>query len=578
MIAPEAIRLQVARILATGTFVRSRRMGRLLRFVVERALEGRGGELKEYLLAVEVFDKEASFDPRIDPLVRVEARRLRSKLRKYYETEGPRDPVRIDLPTGGYVPVFGPAEKAPAPPDKRSIAVLPFANRSAEAGAEYFSDGLTEELIRALTKVEGLRVVAPGSAFQFRGPGHDLRQIGRQLGVGAVLQGAVRTAAARLRVSAQLVQVSDGSYLWAETYERPLADVFAIQDEISRAIVDTLRIRLASDRRRPLVRRYSDNLPAYNLYLKGRHQAGRRTREGLENGIGFFQQALKLDPQHAPACAGLADCYALLCDYGMHPASQMWPRAREAALRALELDDGLAEAETSLAYVHCVFEWQWASALLGFQRALELNPGYAETHHWYGYNCLTPLGRLDEALAHLERAQQLDPLSLIIGTSLAGILLMRREYDQAAEQCRKTLHLDAGFYKAYTGLGRAHFESGRYLEAVRCFEKAWDLSGGALYIRGSLGRSYAMAGQKGKARRLLTELRQAARKQHVPSLAFASIHLGLGETDQAFQWLEKAVETREGAAVFLNVYPAWEPLRPDPRFAVLVRKMGLPER
>ena len=592
-ILPAHLRSHLEKILSSAGFAHSQRMSRFLRFAVEQTMQGRGDKIKEYLVGVEVFDKEPSYDPQIDPIVRVEARRLRSKLKRYYETDGREDALRIDFPKGSYVPVFQERNSAD-PPEIKTIAVLPFVNRSPDPENEYFSDGLTEELIRALTKIEGLRVVAPGTAFQFKGKSQDVQQIGEQLHVSAVLQGSVRRAGTRLRVTAQLISVRDGCYLWSETYERELQDVFVIQDEISRAIVNTLRLQLAAGRQTPLVRRYSDNLEVYSIYLKGRHYFNRRTEEGFKKSVECFEQALVADPHYAPAYAGIADAYSLLAEYGFQVPDQAMPKARAAALRALEIDDGLAEAEVSLAFVYTTYEWKFEEADRHYRRALELNPGYAEAHHWYGYDHLAILGRLDEAMAHVELAHQLDPLSMIISASLGGIFLMRREYDRAIEQYRKTLALDPGFYKAYTGLGRSYFQKGMYDEAVRYFRKgrvlsAWNrgpsfsdsrlklgTEGGALYTAGGLGQSYAMAGETETARHLVSEMERLREDGlYVQATSIALIYVGLGDADKAFHWLDKACTEREASVLFISVYPAWDALRSDPRFVALLRRIGI---
>ena len=563
-------REQLEKILSSKAFAPSERMRRFLRFAVEQAREGKGEGLKEYRIGLEVFDKGASFDPRIDPIVRVEARRLRAKLKRYYEAEGKDDSIRVEFPTGSYAPVV--RERPPGtPPGERTIVVLPFENRSANPEDEYFSDGLTDELIHALTNVVGLRVVARASAFQLKGKGSDLREIGEKLGVTAVLEGSVRRSGNRLRVTAQLVNVGDGCYLWSETYEREMRDLFAIQDEISRAIVETLRVRLGGPAG-PAERR-SENLEVYHLYLKGRHHWLQRTRHGLEKGIGYYQQAIDRDAGYAPAWAGLAASWGMLAGYGIALPKQTMPRAKQAAMRALELDPRSAEAETSLAYVLAAYEWKWEEAGRHYQRALELNPRDSDTLHWYGYDYLAPLGRLDEALTALEAALRLDPLCLILNASLGSLWLMRREYGRAIEQFHKTLALDPNFFKAYMGLGRAYLLQGMYQEAVESFRKGQALSGG--YTSGGLGQAYALAGQRGLAWRMLKRLLELSKKTYVQSIAIAMIYVGLGDADQAFHWLEKALGDRETPLVYVKTYPAYDPIREDPRFLALLRRMGL---
>ena len=563
-------REQLAKILSSKAFAPSGRMSRFLRFTVEQALEGKAEDLKEYRLGLEVFDKDASFDPRIDPIVRVEARRLRAKLKRYYETEGKDDPVQVEFPTGGYAPVFR-DRPAGAGTGERTIVVLPFENRSASPEDEYFSDGLTDELIHALTKVEGLRVVARASAFQFKGKGGDLREIGEKLGVTAVLEGSVRRSGNRLRVTAQLVNVADGCYLWSETYEREMRDLFAIQDEISRAIVETLRVRLAGPPA-PVERR-SEDLEVYHLYLKGRHYWLQRTRDGLEKSIEQFEQAIDRDSSYAPAWAGLAASWGMLGGYGIARPQETMPRAKRAAMRALELNPNLGEAEASLAYVLSAYEWKWEEAGRHYRRALEMNPRDSDTLHWYGYDYLAPLGRLDEGQEALEEALRADPLCLIINYSLGALWLMRREYDRAIEQFHKTLALDPNFFKAYMGLGRAYLQKKMYPEAVESFRKGQALSGG--YTSGGLGQAYALAGQRGLAWQMVKRLIALSKKTYVQSMAVAMIYVGLGEADQAFQWLEKACQDRETPMVYVKTYPAFDPIREDPRFVALLQRMGL---
>ena len=374
-LSAESVRTQLRKILSSSTFARSERLARFLTFTVEQTLGGRGENLKEFVIGVEVFDKNEKYDPRMDPIVRVEARRLREKLRKYYETEGHDDALYIDFPTGAYVPLVKTREaagvsKPAATRAENAIAVLPFVNLSSEQENEYFSDGLTEELINALTKVEGLRVVAWSSAFQLKGKARDIRRIAEQLRVRAVLEGSVRRTADRLRITAQLVDTTDGHYLWSETYERAIKDVFSIQDEISSAIVGALRIKLTGSAGRSLITRYTENLQAYHLYLKGRFYWNKRTEEDFYKALGFFEQAIQIDPNYAPAYAGMADSYIMLGEHGSVPALSIMRKARATASRALEIDPSLAEAHVSLGSVAGLYEWNWRESEQHFRRAL----------------------------------------------------------------------------------------------------------------------------------------------------------------------------------------------------------------
>jgi TolB-like protein len=405
-----AIRQQVEKILAHGLFTRSDRMGRFLRLAVEWTLAGRAAELKEYLLGVEVFDRKPSYDPRIDPIVRVEARRLRSKLKAYYEGDGRSDEIVIEFVKGSYIPQIragAPAAAAPPPtqraePGVVATAVLPFTNLSPDPDNEYFSDGLTEELIHALTKLPGMRVVAWNTAAQLRGRQQDIGAIRRQLQVENVLTGSVRIAGSDLRVRAQLIDAASGVYLWSETFDRQMQDVFAIQEEIARAIVRTLRVQFAGKPERALAGRGRTNVSSYDWYLKGRYLHHRRTPEHMAQSIQCFENALAADENSALAHAGLADAYSLIMDYGlMSPANGMTP-AKNNAERAIALDPDLAEPYVSLAYIRGMYEWDWPEAERLYLRSIELNPGYAPAHHWLGCDHYAPLGRFDEAVSRDE--------------------------------------------------------------------------------------------------------------------------------------------------------------------------------
>lgn len=617
----EAIQAQLRKILASESFLRAERLSRFLRFTAEQVMRGQGNKLKEYVIGVEVFERQGSFDPRIDAVVRVEARRLRSKLQEYYRSAGRDDPVWIDLPKGSYVPVFQKRRPSREPSATRatfrrswktiagaaallvvavaaawwlagrsgrgeraasravpggelaSIAVLPFADLSPQKDQEYFCDGMTDELISALTKVEGLRVLSRTSAFQFKGKQDDLRQIGEQLRVGTVLRGSVRKEGNRLRITAQLIQVADGRYLWSETYEREMKDLFAVQDAISRALAQKLRVQLVGEQRR-LFNPHTENLEAYNLYLQGRYHWNQRTEKGLQRSVEYFEQAIARDRRFTLAYAGLADSHALLASYGVLPPREVMPKAKAAATRALEIDDTLGEAHASLGFVRSFYDWDWAGAEQEYRRAMQLNPGYATAHHWYsGY--LRAVGRLPEALAAIRRAQELDPLSPAIGRDLGRVLLSLRRPDQAIEQYRKTLELDPNFPSGYLHLGMAYEQKSMYEEAVAAGQKARDLPGGNPLILAGLGHSYALWGKKDKARELLGELKELSRQRYVPAFDMALVHIGLDDKDRAFEWLEKACQERDGWLVWLKADPLFDSLRSDPRFAALLKKLGL---
>lgn len=573
-----AIRRQLEKIAAHGLFARSERMVRFLRLAVERTLEGKADELKEYLIGVEVFDRPSSYDPRVDPIVRVEARRLRSKLKAYYAGDGNNDPVRIEFRTGSYAPqirMLGDGSAA-SRPDIHTIAVLPFANLSASAENDYFSDGLTEELIHALTRLRGMRVVAWNSAARLRGVEQDIQEVRRQLQVANVLTGSVRIAGPSLRVRAQLIDIATGVYLWSETFDRPMQDVFAIQEEIARNIVRTLRLQLSSGAEAALLARPHTSVSSYDYYLKGRYHLHRRTPDDLARGLQYFEAAVAVDPDSALAHAGLADAYVLLVDYGLlHPTKGV-PKVRAAATRAIELDPTLADAYPSLAVIRAHWDREWQDAEDLYRKAIGLNPGCATAHHWLATDFLAVVGRLDEGELELEIALQLDPLSSIIHEGRASFSIWRRQYDEAVRRYCEIREFDPTFYKAYTGLGRVYALQGKYTDALAMLEKGRALAGDVPNILGAMGEIFALSGDTASARRILAELTARALDSYVPSTCFARVHSGLGEVERALDWLEKGCEQRELPMAMLKIHPVYDPLRDEPRFRAVVERMRFP--
>ena len=574
-----AIRQQLEKILSSGLFLRSERMVRFLRLAVERTLDGRPEELKEYLVGVEVFDRKPDYDPRVDPIVRVEARRLRSKLKAYYEREGRDDAIVIEFVAGSYAPRI--RERAPASVAVKpaagllTLAVLPLANLSASPEDEYFSDGMTEELIHALTKVPGMRVVAWNTALQWSARQQDRTAIREQLQVDALVTGSVRIAGPSLRVRAQMIDTASGVYLWSETFDRQMQDVFAIQEEIARNIVRTLRDQLALGAETALAGRSRSSLSAYDYYLKGRYYWHRRTPDDLARGIRYFEAAIAADANYAPAYAGLADGYALQVDYGVVRSAEGMPKVKAAASRAVELDPELAEAYVSLALYHSHYERDWTRAGQLYREALRLNPGYATTHHWMATDYFVVLGRFDEALAAIDVARQLDPLSSIIHEGCGYIRMLMRQYDRALEEYRRLVEAHPTFFKGYTSMGRAYSLQGKYLDAVAMLEKGRSLGGDIPSILGALGQVYALAGEKQRARELLAQLGEKARTAFVTSTCFAIIHIGLGELSTALDWLEKGCERRDPSLTVLKVHPIYDPLRRKARFRALLKRLGL---
>ncbi len=458
-----------------------------------------------------------------------------------------------------------------------SIAVLPFANLSADQEQEYFCDGMAEDIINALTQVEGLRVVARTSAFAFKGKHQDIRQIGKELSVNSVLEGSVRKSGNRLRITAQLINVADGYHLWSEKFDRDLADVFAIQDEISLAIVEKLKIRLLGDEKEKMLKRYTQNLEAYDLYLKGRYHWNRRTPESIKKAMAHFEQVIEKDPDYALAYAGLADCYSMLAQVFVIPPKEAFPKARELAKKALEIDETLAEAHTSLAYVLWSYDWDWIGMEREFRRAIELNPNYATAHQWFAM-ALAPLGRTSEAIQEIKKALELDPLSLIINTSAGFVYVYSGQEEKALKQVEKILDMDPTFDFAHLISALVGERRKRYGEAVERYLKGVTLAGFVSQQELTALRDvYSSSGWTGYLRKRLEILQQKANEGYELHYEIASLHARLDDTKKAIESLEKAYEKRDKGLTGLLIDDAFDELRTEPGFVEIVKKMRFPE-
>jgi len=458
-----------------------------------------------------------------------------------------------------------------------SIAVLPFKDLSTGQDQAYFCEGIAEDLISALTKLENLRVVARTSSFAFKDKDEDQIDIGRKLGVRTLLTGSVRKADNRLRITAQLVGVEDGYHLWSERYDREISDIFAIQDEISHAIVTSLEIELTDREKAPLVGRRTDNLKAYNLYLLGRYYLGQRTPEGFQKALQSFGDAIDEDPNFALTYVGIADCYNLLGFYDILPADEVFPRAKAAAQRALEIDQTLGEAYASLAHAVEFHDWDWAAAESTFVRAIELNPGYAFAHQCHA-EFLSAMGRHQEAGPEYELARRLDPLSPAISSNIAGSFFMAREYDRALEEYRKALELDPNFVATHYFLGYVKAYLGADEEALAEMQKAAYLAGDTTpTIATGFGYIHAMAGRQEEVEAIFNKLDELSGHRHISPYGMTLIYIALGRKEEAFKWLERAYQEHDPWLVFLKVNPLLDDLRPDVRFAELLKKMNLDE-
>jgi serine/threonine protein kinase/tetratricopeptide (TPR) repeat protein len=459
--------------------------------------------------------------------------------------------------------------------EETSIVVLPFASMSADPDNEYFADGVTEDIINALTELEQLRVVSRTSAFAYKHKDLDVRKLGEELNVDLVMEGSVRRAGSRLRITAQLITVADGCHLWSERYDREMTDVFAIQDEIARAVVEALKIKLAVRADAPLVKPHTDNLDAYTLYLKGRYFLGQRG-ESLTRALDCFTKAVEQDASYGLAHAGIADAYSLLAWYGFMAPADAMPRAKAAAMTALGIDDTLPEAHASLAYVRMHFDWDWAGAEDAFRRAMALSRNQATTRQWFS-EYLTAVGRVEDALREAQKAQVLEPLNLIVTTRLGDAWYCVHHYDRAVHECRKAVEMDPAFVPAHLWLGLSQLSKGDRDEAVRTLERARSLPGaGPSLMLAALGLAYGVCGRTEAAELVLSELLALASGRHVSALHIALVYLGLGQTDQVFDWLHKACDERATLLVRVKADPLFDRIRTDPRFKDLLSRMNFP--
>jgi TolB-like protein/DNA-binding winged helix-turn-helix (wHTH) protein/Tfp pilus assembly protein PilF len=456
----------------------------------------------------------------------------------------------------------------------RSLAVLPLDNLSGDASQNYFADGMTDELITDLAQISALRVISRTSVMVYKGARKPLPQIARELNVDAVVEGTVLRAGDQVRITAQLIEASTDKHLWSQSYEGDLRDTLTLQKKVAGAIADQIRINLTSQEQAALKSVKVVNPAAYESYLKGRYFWNKRTADGLKAALAYFNQAIEEDPKYAQAYSGLADTYALLGDwqYAVMTPKEAFPKAKAAAIKALELDGALGEAHNSLAFVLDGFDWDLDSGGKEFRRAIELNPGYATAHHWYAWH-LTLLGRYDEAIAEMRKAENLDPLSLIINADLAELLVLTHSYDESIRQSRKTIEMDPNFALAHNQLGQGYLQKQMYDEAVAEMRKAVQLSGGSPTCIANLARAYVASGKRSEALKLLGELKKRSSPGYSNASEIAMIYTSLADRDQAMDWLEKGYEERFNPGVLLR--PGFAPLHSDSRFQNLVKRVGL---
>jgi len=457
--------------------------------------------------------------------------------------------------------------------DARRIVILPFANISPDIADEYFADGMTDELIAVLSKIGSLRVVARTSAMRFKGEKATANRIGQELKVGSLIEGSVRKSKNRVRITVQLVDTQSEEQLWTETYDRDLQDIFSVQSDIAQQVASALELRLGVRENSALLQQQTQNPEAYSLYLKGRNRWNLRSENEINRAIKYFEEAIGRDPGYALAYAGLADCYSILGYYGFRRSTAVLPRAKELAEKALSLNDSLAEAHASLGEILMQYYFDWKRAGSELDRAIELNPSYATAHFWRATHYMA-LGRIDESLAQVRKAVELDPLSMIILTNAARDLYLAGRYDESIDQYRRSLQVDHDFPIAHKGLAEVYTQKGMHEEALREIERAILLSERSIFILDDLGYVYACAGKLEEARKVLEDLDGLATDQYVSSYGRAVIHAALGEKEIAMAWLEKAYEERS-FLVYIKVDPAFDVLRKEEKFARLLDKMGL---
>jgi TolB-like protein/Flp pilus assembly protein TadD len=549
---PEAVRLALEQVVTSAQFRQADSQAKLLRYTVEAALADPTVALKEYTVAVEALGRPASFDPRSDSIVRVLARKLRENLARYYEHEGRQDAVRFEHSRGSYLPridvTSGDTETRP-----RTIAVLPFLNLSADHGAGYFSDGLTEELMFLLSRTATLRVVARTSCFRFKGSAEDAREIGRRLGAELLVEGGVRLEGDRLRVTARLVGAADGLDVWSDRYARTLGDTLSVQEEIAAAIAGALRVQAGP-------RLPAPDREAHTLYLKGRYFWNQRTEEGFRHALDFFRATIQRDPAMARAHAGIAETHILMTAHGVAEPLAVMPAAREAARKALATDPELAAARSSLAAIH-MWEQDVRAAEREWLRAIRSDPAYATAHHWYAVVGLVPQRRFDEAIAVIREAERLDPLSVPIASDVAFALYWSRRYDEAIEQYRRALSLNRWFYRAHFGLGRVYAATQHYPQAIEaCITGRRLCDGGAFLAQllGTLGFSYAAAGEVERAHGVLEELRAIVPTNSVAEYEMGLVHGALGQWTEAAGCIEAARARRTFWVAWLGIEPLYD--------------------
>ena len=571
------VQQQLDRILGSATFRQVDRLRRFLKFVVQESIAGRQDELKEYVVGIQVFGKEASFDPRSDPVVRVQARRLRARLVRYYTEEGQADEVVIDLPKGGYSPVFTRREAgvqrrrtlSSAVVNRNTACVLSYDDHSADGNLGYFCKGLRDEIITRLSSLSNLRVLAWDG---------DTSEHGVQPGTSeaaVVVTGSVRASGDAVRVTTQFLDGATGCYLWSASIDGTAGDVFGTQERVAAAVAEKLGSQLVELSTPGSRGPGTVNLAAYNLYLQGRYHLSQRTEEGLRKAVEFFEKSLAEDAEYGRANAGLSDAYALLAHYGVLGPADVWTKVASTAASAVMLDGTSAEAHTSLAHAKATQDWDWLAAEQGFRRAMALDPRYATAPHWYSTTVLVPTGRLDDAVSRMLLAQSLDPVSTIIARDVAVMYYYKREFDVALEQCDNAIELNPHFPPTYMTLAFVQELRHELDESEAALERAVSLARQSPRTLAALGRLFAITGRRRQATKVLHDLEAIAKERYVAPFEFACLHFSLGHIDESCEWFAKSVDDRNFELLAIKADPRFESLRMHPRLAPLVARVGV---
>lgn len=576
--------LYLEKVLNSSIFRRSNRISRFLRYLVSQTLEVPAEVPKEYALGMEVFDRASDYDPRLDPIVRVEARRLRAKLQEYYETEGTLDRLRISMPNRGYKLKFVRNEERTEPIislaspvlNAGSTAVLPLIAVDQDRKSRRFAEGLTDELAFQLSARAGLKIVARTSTFQFKDRCADVREIGAELGADYIVEGSLRREGTWARILVQVVHVTSGIRLWSGDYDENISSILAAQKSLAERVVTDFTPSL-QDAGAVCARSSPSGIrTVFALYQKGRRYLDYRTEQGIRRSIEYFQQAIACDSQSALAYAGLADGYSLAARYDVFPPRESWIKARTAAMDAIRIDSTLAEAHAALAFVQLHHNRDWLSAEREFRAAIRLNPQYAPARSWYGW-CLAASGRADLAIVSFRRALNLDPLSPNANADLALALYFSRNYRECVAQCEKTLQLTPGFYRAHQLLGLSYLQTGDYQQAVARFQAAIDAAGRNTRMLALMAHAYSAMGNRKGVMQLCSEV-QGTVSGKVPAMDSCLLYSAAGDLDRAFEYLERAFSEANGELIWLSVDPIYECLRRDSRFATFSERIPVGPR